>query len=142
MCNECIDTAVESAEQAVRKGIALLDEKVPDWRSKIDWREFDIAYADKCVLGQVFGWQKNGDSGFEHGLIEFGLACCNGTCCAQEGKPSANLYGFTTSCQDDHTFEQLQDAWIKLATPCGSELHNEFTCETCADMRTHSSIDQ
>lgn len=39
----------------VARGVALLDSKVPDWRSKIDERELCMADMFNCILGQVFG---------------------------------------------------------------------------------------
>jgi len=40
---------------AVKKGIFLLDEKVPGWREKIDVAELDMTSPCHCILGQVTG---------------------------------------------------------------------------------------
>lgn len=41
-------------ETAVTRGIAFLDETAPGWFHKVDMERFNIAYADVCVLSQVF----------------------------------------------------------------------------------------
>jgi hypothetical protein len=41
--------------ESVKRGVALLDEKVPDWRSKIDLATLDMNDTDHCVVGQVTG---------------------------------------------------------------------------------------
>lgn len=37
------------------RGVALLDEHVPDWRTNVDRDELDMTSGHLCVLGQVFG---------------------------------------------------------------------------------------
>lgn len=39
----------------VLRGIQLLDEKMPDWRDKIDPKTLDLANDCNCVIGQLFG---------------------------------------------------------------------------------------
>lgn len=43
------------AATAIDKGVRLLDEKIPGWRDEIDWKELDIQFIDKCILGQLAG---------------------------------------------------------------------------------------
>jgi hypothetical protein len=45
----------DSYVRRVKRGVKLLDRKVPNWRSKIDLKEFDITHCAKCVLGQILG---------------------------------------------------------------------------------------
>lgn len=42
-------------EARVAKGIALLDEKVPDWADRIDLDRLDVAHGGRCVTAQVSG---------------------------------------------------------------------------------------
>jgi hypothetical protein len=37
----------------IARGIKYLDENIPDWRSKIDWKSFDFINPTKCVWGQL-----------------------------------------------------------------------------------------
>lgn len=39
----------------VAHGVAWLDAKCPDWRSKVNVETLNIRSWSKCVLGQVFG---------------------------------------------------------------------------------------
>lgn len=48
----------------VDKGVALLDERVPGWRSRIDREKLNMLHLSDCVLGQLFG-------GFKEGMQEF-----------------------------------------------------------------------
>lgn len=45
----------EDLRAKVERGAKLLDEKLPEWRSKIDLDLLDISTATQCVLGQLFG---------------------------------------------------------------------------------------
>jgi hypothetical protein len=66
--------------QRVQKGVAWLNAKFPDWRSKINKDTLDIRLWGQCVLGQVFGMETltktnfleqnllKGDFIFEHGF--------------------------------------------------------------------------
>lgn len=44
----------------VLRGIALLDEKVPDWREKIEPESLFMDLCMSCVLGQIFGYYPDG----------------------------------------------------------------------------------
>jgi hypothetical protein len=43
--------------QRVQKGVAWLNGKFPDWRSKINKDKLDIRVWGQCVLGQVIGME-------------------------------------------------------------------------------------
>ena len=47
-------TAGQLAER-VAAGAALLDERAPGWRAKIDTAVLDLDSDERCILGQVFG---------------------------------------------------------------------------------------
>ena len=47
-------TAGQLAER-VEAGAALLDERAPGWRAKIDTAVLDLNSDSRCILGQVFG---------------------------------------------------------------------------------------
>lgn len=47
-------SARESLATRVRRGVALLDEKVPGWHQRIDVETLDVNLCSKCVLGQLF----------------------------------------------------------------------------------------
>lgn len=48
---------MDEMKARVQKGIALLDEKAPDWwvPGKVDLDALDMQYGDSCVLGQIYG---------------------------------------------------------------------------------------
>ena len=43
-------------EAQIAAGIALLNERIPDWREDINLDRLNLMYKDTCVLGQVTGW--------------------------------------------------------------------------------------
>jgi hypothetical protein len=45
---------------AVARGVALLDEKVPGWRERIKLGELALQDCRRCVLGQVYGHFERG----------------------------------------------------------------------------------
>ena len=45
----------ESLSTRVRRGVALLDEKVPGWHQRIDVDELDLRFCTTCIVGQLFG---------------------------------------------------------------------------------------
>lgn len=42
-------------EERVDAGIRFLDEKVPDWRNKVNPATLDIGNSWNCPLGQIYG---------------------------------------------------------------------------------------
>ncbi len=58
---------------AVARGMALLDEKVPGWRERIELRDLDMTDCQLCVLGQIFGDYMDGlDEVLPEALIALG----------------------------------------------------------------------
>ncbi len=43
-------------KENVLRGVALLDEKVPDWRERIEPEGLDMGRCGRCILGQLFGF--------------------------------------------------------------------------------------
>jgi hypothetical protein len=39
--------------EKVELGVSLLDEKVPDWHIKINLKNLDMEWPDRCVMGQI-----------------------------------------------------------------------------------------
>lgn len=58
--NESKVTRPESLATRVRRGVALLDEKVPGWHQRIDVDRLFITSCERCVLGQLFGLYSRG----------------------------------------------------------------------------------
>lgn len=94
--------------ERVSAGIALLDEKVPDWRERVSVEDFDIRSTYNCILGQVFGGV---DAGYHVGLERLGLEKCS--CCYEENTVAS--CGFDVDFGDDMDFAMqftlLQDEW-------------------------------
>ena len=42
-------------KENVLRGVALLDEKVPDWRERINPDRLSMVSCNSCILGQLFG---------------------------------------------------------------------------------------
>lgn len=93
-------------EQQISRGIALLDEKVPDWRYRINTSELNLSRFNQCVLGQVFGHYSKGlDSFTDTYLSEFSELS------AQEARVKFSRdYGFESDV--DH-YGIITDEWLK-----------------------------
>ena len=61
---------LRKCDAAVRRGVRLLDKMSPGWHLKIDLRKLDLAFIDKCVLGQVFGDYSDGCDKLSDALTE------------------------------------------------------------------------
>ena len=77
------------AERAAA-GAALLDEREPDWYSKIDCANLEITSGTRCVLGQLYG-------GYGVGVTRLGLGYYMDM--------GGYSYGFTGAS------EELNEAW-------------------------------
>lgn len=63
-------------EENVLRGVALLDEKVPGWRERIQQDKLFMGDCFHCILGQLFGYYatglqklgKNTHDGFYYGF--------------------------------------------------------------------------
>ena len=48
-------------DEAIDRGIALLDAKVPAWCTKMQLDHLDLKHRQSCVLGQVYGEFEDGE---------------------------------------------------------------------------------
>jgi hypothetical protein len=92
--------------ERVARGVAILDEIEPGWRSEIDAATLDIAKSEYCIIGQLFGWS----DGVE--LLEYRLGV------AFEREWSAR-HGFDITMDEDCDFTVnhyafLTDAWLAV----------------------------
>ena len=103
-------------EQRVARGVALLDERVPDWRTRIDTDRLNMLDGTACVVGQLqHSLDPAGWSPWQYGLDRLGLV-------ADSSEP--HDHGFITErtdMPDDHWMdrdatESLRDLWIKAIT--------------------------
>jgi len=79
---------------AVARGVALLDKKVPGWRSMVDLDELDVTGFCSSPLGQIGG-------DYVKGAKMVGLVI----------GPSTVEHGFYLEGDEPGTFEDLNDAW-------------------------------
>lgn len=49
------DERYGTVAERVARGVERLDERVPRWRERVDYTTLQIAGANTCVLGQLFG---------------------------------------------------------------------------------------
>lgn len=87
------------AKEAVERGVDLLDERVPEWRTKIDVFTLRMSEPDRCVLGQLFG-------GYSEGVAELRLSGNQDPC-----RMGFDIYDGYTS------YEYLQTAWKEALSP-------------------------
>ncbi len=83
-------------KENVLHGVALLDEKVPDWRKRIDSELLSMVWCGRCILGQLFG-------GYGNGLIELEIGW---------DMEKAVYYGFDVF--DVRTQSEKSKKWNKL----------------------------
>jgi hypothetical protein len=50
----------EPREARVARGVALLDEKCPDWRTRVNPDTLDMRTNRMCILGQLYGCYGDG----------------------------------------------------------------------------------
>lgn len=84
--------------ERVRKGAALLDERVPGWADRVDRLRLAVSDGYACVLAQVSGRH------YVHGLRLLSLSYADGP-----------MYGFAsngdTPKQADEDFRLLTECW-------------------------------
>lgn len=87
----------------VLRGIQLLDEKIPDWRSKVNWDKLNMTYTCGCILGHLFGF-------YSDGLVELNLIDKD-----EDWYKSGDgiYYGFDTS-GGSNNYEALTQLWKEL----------------------------
>ncbi len=94
----------EPRETRVARGVALLDEKCPDWRTEVNPDILDMTSNTACVLGQLYGRYISGCSALK---ITAGV--------------QATRYGFDALASvdvdpDDTESNALTEAWRAVLT--------------------------
>lgn len=111
----------QTVTEVVQNGAALLDEVVPDWRSRIKVINLDLGDSQFCVLGQLYG---DYDAGL--GLLEVQLEDDNHPI-LNEVDPEAfdnctwfpaEEYGFyIDSYMRSYSWADLTEAWRAYLNP-------------------------
>ncbi len=85
-------------DQAILRGISVLDQRDPKWREKIDWDKLSMI-DNNCILGQLFG-------NYVVGQAELFGRLGDGP-----------EYGFSLKCVElkSQRFRQLTKDWKRLA---------------------------
>lgn len=86
---------IEDVVSRIPEGVALLDDVVPNWASKVDLSRLSMSDYNWCVLGQVFG-------DYSEGRRSLGIPIGDG-----------QWYGFD-QCSTDSNWEALDEAWAKV----------------------------
>jgi len=89
-------TAAEWAAQAAAKGAAVMDQRKPGWRKRINLEAFSVASVRACVLGQNYG-------SYGAGMEALGI-----------GRTGAAELGFIWPCgqvDNDELIRALDEAW-------------------------------
>jgi hypothetical protein len=90
-----------TVKERVARGVALLDERVPGWRKRIDLSAFNFESLECCVLGQLYG-------GWGRGV----RALFN----AYDGT-AAKLHGFDSAAgMVREEMPQFHDEWVRVLT--------------------------
>lgn len=101
----------QASVAAVRRGVRLLDEFVPDWPKKINPEFLEMSNTDQCMLGQTFK-----DFGIGcHTLAEKAIKKHLGTAVRLENNDvqiDASYYGFDESYNT--SFSDLEVTWINV----------------------------
>jgi len=96
-----------TVEERVKRGVRLLDKKIPDWRSQLEATKLDMSSCYNCVLGQLYGE-------YLRGLEVLNI----------ERNYFAENLGFdifnypTNTCKND--YNELQQTWEKELTNASS----------------------
>ncbi len=77
----------------VAKGAKALDRIKPDWFKRIDLKTLDLQFADRCVLGQLYGMDDK---------APFGL---------WERAEHLGFFVVCASSQNEHHWKMLTDGW-------------------------------
>lgn len=82
--------------ESIERGIAMLDSRIADWRERVDLDALDMADAQACLLGQIYG-------SLNQGLEALEVASSH-----------ADHYGFSipfNAYEAEALNEKLNDAW-------------------------------
>jgi len=88
-------------EARVARGVALLDERLPGWRDRIDLKKLRLDNACFCVLGQLYAGTTT-LYGYFTGIHALRIV----------GDRRAGTCGFTLfGDEDDRCWKELEDEW-------------------------------
>jgi hypothetical protein len=105
--------------ECVQRGIKLLDEKCPSWRTRINLNNLNMVA--NCILVQVFG-------DYKRGLMELGLAISRGNNAPDWSDAfETEKYGFTIAdCPwDARKWNALTDEWKRQLNETAPTLLSE-----------------
>lgn len=120
-----MEYTIDTAREAVDKGAALLDQKLPWWRREIDWGRFDITSPCDSIMGQCFSHVKQPADRFTCALDALAPQDANWKARFE----FAESHGFDVPTLDfspvddvafygvgvrDRRYELLQAAWLEL----------------------------
>ncbi|MFC3454061.1 hypothetical protein [Amycolatopsis speibonae] len=89
----------ESLSARVRRGVALLDEKVPGWHQRVG-PDLNMGYPHTDVLGKVFG-------SFYRGRLELGLSSGDSRALGFEGDEEVPWRSWASVVRGDETLTRL-----------------------------------
>jgi len=112
--------------EAVTRGVTLLDAKRPGWAQRIDVSILNIASSRMCIVGQLY------DGDFSEGLEQLGIGTGSGS------------YGFGAVCNLEGDGEctclkslgLLKDAWIYAIAERMINANTETRQETFEEVST------
>jgi hypothetical protein len=91
--------------EEVKAGMALLDERVPEWRKKVNPSSLNMSSCFSCILGQVFGR-------YSYGVKELEL-----------GEDDPQELGFLTRDYGSYgEFRELTQAWKEALSETSSPI--------------------
>jgi hypothetical protein len=100
--------------EAVRSGIALLNQARPGWQQRVDWDHLNMASPFNSILGQLFGTDDTGYYALEQHLADELDVPME----AVEIKP--NQLGFSLSGPYTPNYHALTDLWKQLGLSEGT----------------------
>ena len=114
----------DSVKERVKKGAALLDQKVPGWEKKIKVEKLQMAHCSHCMLGQLFGHDVEtalGSAMFGlpmkenyypvHGGVDNGAGYLRGLRIL--GRKDGADIGCNVASPGIDSFEELRCAWVE-----------------------------
>ena len=110
-------------KQQVQCGIALLDERAPGWRAKVDLDALNMRF--NCTLKQVFG-------DYREGLVKVGLGIKHSDGVIQSDGHISEDLGLTFCSSDDFCGTS---AWSELTAEWKRQLGTELTGDEKAEVR-------
>lgn len=99
--------------ELVSNGVALLDAQMSNWRSHVNVKELDMSHTERCVLGQIFGSYRYGESCLSIDGSKYGFnVSYNGS------RRASNYYNdyYYYFRYDRRNFRKLQAEWVRVLT--------------------------